>query len=694
VAEASPKILQATWESLGLDMGAIWKADPEAKLLRFVELWDKPAVKIPEFAAITRRMTFPPGLGLPGRIWATGEPAWIVNAVEDSNFPRASVAAKEGLHAAFGFPIKLDDQVLGVIEFFSRQILPPDEDLLRMMATIGAQVGQFIVRKRSEEALAEEHNLLRTLIDSLPDAIYLKDTQSRFILGNKGVARLMGAPRVESLVGKTDFDFYPEELAERYRLDERAVLDSGQPLINREEPVVDPSGRRGWLLTTKAPLRDTRGRIVGLVGMGRDITDRKRDEEQHRLSEARLQAILDNTTAVIYLKDTQGRYQLINRQFEDLLHVTREQVVNKTAYDLFPAQLADAFQLNDRTVLETRTPLEFEEAAPHDGGIRTYISIKFPLCDSAGAPYAVCGISTDITERKRTETKLIGANAELLETNNELARSEVALRKALADLQASHEQLKATQLQLIQAEKMESVGTLAAGVAHEVKNPLQTILMGLAYLSKNVPLGDENLALALTDMRDAVKRADAIVRDLLYLSASKQLEMKEEDFNAVVEHSLGLVNYELTRSRVSLMRELAADLPRVRLDKAKMEQVFINLFMNAIQAMPQGGTLTLRTSARRLTGTKQPDERTVGHLKAGDAVVVAEIQDSGIGIPDEKLPRIFEPFFTAKPTGVGTGLGLPVTKQIIDMHGGTINIGPGTKEGVRVTLMLSAEKGA
>jgi len=693
LAEASPKILQATCESLGLDMGAIWKVDAEAKLLRFVELWHKPAVKIPEFAAITRRMTFPPGLGLPGRIWATGEPAWIVNAVEDSNFPRAPVAAKEGLHAAFGFPIKLDDQVLGVIEFFSRQILPPDEDLLRMMATIGAQVGQFIVRKRTEEALAEEHNLLRTLIDSLPDAIYIKDTQSRFILGNKGVARIMGAPGGESLVGKTDFDFYPAELAERYCADERAVLDSGQPLINREEPVVDPSGRRGWLLTTKAPLRDTRGRVVGLVGMGRDITDRKREEEQHRLSEARLQAILDNTTAVIYLKDTQGRYLLINRQFEDLLHVTREQVVNKTAYDLFPAEMADTFQLNDRTVLETRTPLEFEEAAPHDGQIRTYISIKFPLCDSAGAPYAVCGISTDITERKRTETKLIGANVELLETNTELGRSEVALRKALADLQASHEQLKATQLQLIQAEKMESVGTLAAGVGHEMKNPLQTILMGLAYVSKNIPAGDENLALALTDMHDAVKRADAIVRDLLYLSASKQLEIKEEDFNAVVEHSLWLVNYELTRSRVSLLRELAADLPRVGLDKAKMEQVFINLFMNAIQAMPQGGTLTVRTSARRLTGTAQPDERTVGHLNAGDTVVVAEIQDSGIGIPDEKLPRIFEPFFTTKPTGVGTGLGLPVTKQIIDMHGGTISIGPGTNGGVRVTLMLSAEKG-
>src|SRR5439155_10737975 len=350
--------------------------------------------------------------------------------------------------------VTIDHQILGVVEFLSRQILQPDQDLLRMMASIGSQIGQFNVRKEADEALEEERNILRTLIDTLPDAIYVKDTQSRFILGNVGVASLMGAAKTESLVGKTDFDFFPANLSQRYYADEQAVIESGKQLINREEPVVDPSGRRRWLLTTKAPLRDTRGNIVGLVGMGRDITDRKRDEEKHRLSEARLQAILDNTTAVIYVKDTQGRYLLINRQFEDLFHVTREQVVNKTDYDLFPRELAEAFQENDRKVLETRSPLEFEELAPHDGELRTYISIKFPLSDAAGLLHAICGISTDITERKRAETQLVGANLELLEMNNDLAQSEEALRKALADLQSSHEQLKAAQLQLIQAEKM------------------------------------------------------------------------------------------------------------------------------------------------------------------------------------------------------------------------------------------------
>jgi PAS domain S-box-containing protein len=559
------------------------------------------------------------------------------------------------------------------------------------------------------EGAQDCRNILRTLIDTLPDAIYVKDRQSRFVLGNLGVARLMGAANPGNLLKKTDFDFFPAELAERYYADEQAVLQSGRSLINREEPVVDPCGKRGWFLTTKVPLRDGAGEIIGLVGVGRDITERKWEEEQHRLSEARLQAILDNTTAVIYLKDLEGRYLLVNRQFEELFHVSREQVVRKTDYDLFPSKMADAFQTNDRQVLETRTPLQFEEVAPQEAELHTYVSIKFPLCDTTGVPSAVCGISTDITERKQMETKLVAANRELIEINQERARSQEALQQALADLRSSHAELKATQLQLIQAAKMESIGTLAAGVAHEVKNPLQTILMGLAYLSKMgqprpsdgrgaggeglVSAGDDNILGVLSDMHDAVERADAIVRDLLYLSAPKQLDIQEQDFNAVVEHSLGLVNFELTRARICVVRELASDLPPVALDRAKMEQVFINLFLNAAHAMSEGGTLTVRTSARQLDGERRLSEQSLGAFQVGDYVVVAEIRDTGVGIPQEKLARIFEPFFTTKPTGMGTGLGLPVTKQIIDLHGGIINLEPASPGGVWVSLMLKAKKG-
>jgi PAS domain S-box-containing protein len=163
-------------------------------------------------------------------------------------------------------------------------------------------------RKRAEEALAEERNLLRTVIDNLPDCIHAKDTESRFVIGNIAVARVMGAATPDELLGKRDFDFYPQELAEQYCAGEEEIIRSGKPLINREEPLVDQTtGRKGWFSTTKVPLRDSRGEIVGIVGIGRDITARKRAEEALRQSHAKLQRALEGTVhtlvATIELKD-------------------------------------------------------------------------------------------------------------------------------------------------------------------------------------------------------------------------------------------------------------------------------------------------------------------------------------------------------------------------------------------------------
>ncbi|MBI2926722.1 MAG: PAS domain S-box protein [Verrucomicrobia bacterium] len=547
-------------------------------------------------------------------------------------------------------------------------------------------ISDITERKRAEEALTEERKLLRTLIDNLPDYIYVKDAESRFVMNNVAHAQILGAVSPQEVVGKWDFDFFPKDLAEQYYADEQRIVQTGQPLFNREEPVVDPLGHRRWVLTTKVPIFDRSRKVVGVVGMTRDITERRRVEEERRLSEARLQAILDNTTAVIYVKDTEGRYLLVNHRFEELFNVTRDEVRAKTDFDIFPHGMADIFHRNDQKVLECRCPLEFEEVAPHDREIQTYISVKFPLCDSAGVPYAVCGISTDITERKRSEEKLRLAYAEL-------AAREEELRTAMTELSESHEELKAAQSRLIQAAKLESVGVLAAGVAHEVKNPLQTILMGLHYLSKNAPPGDENVTMVLTDMRKAVKRADHIIRGLLHYSASNQPDAKEEDFNAVIAQALLLVKYELTKAHITLRGAFGGDLPLVRLDRIKIEQVFINLFVNAIQAMPNGGTLTAFTWAEAYTDPKQLAEfpAFAGQFQLGDTLVVAEVKDTGCGIRDEHLPRIFDPFFTTKPTGVGTGLGLPVSKKIIELHGGGLDLRNDPSGGVRVTLILKGE---
>ena len=151
--EATANILRAACESLVWDLGALWRTDREEGVLRCVEVWHTESVEVPEFEAAIRESTFRPGIGLPGRVWSSREPAFIADVVHDANFPRAPIAAREMLHAAFGVPILLGGEVLGVMEFFSHEIRQPDRDLLDMMATIGSQIGQFIERKRAEDAL-------------------------------------------------------------------------------------------------------------------------------------------------------------------------------------------------------------------------------------------------------------------------------------------------------------------------------------------------------------------------------------------------------------------------------------------------------------------------------------------------------------------------------------------------------------
>jgi PAS domain S-box-containing protein len=155
IEEATPRILRAMGECLGWDVGALWRVDRGAEVLRCVELWHEASIEIPKFERVSREFTFVRGLGLPGRVWSSLEPEYIHDVVPDDNFPRAPIAEQEGLHAAFGFPILLGGEVLGVIEFFSREIRQPDQELLNMLATIGSQIGQFIERKRAEAAFGK-----------------------------------------------------------------------------------------------------------------------------------------------------------------------------------------------------------------------------------------------------------------------------------------------------------------------------------------------------------------------------------------------------------------------------------------------------------------------------------------------------------------------------------------------------------
>ncbi len=407
--------------------------------------------------------------------------------------------------------------------------------------------------------------------------------------------------------------------------------------------------------------------------------ERHRAEEKLIASEAFYHSLVEHLPQNILRKDLQERFTFANQKFCSILGKQLSEIIGKTDFDFFPPQLAEKYQRDDQYVIRTGRIFETIEENVAPGGEKRYVNVvKTPIYDAKGKIIGIQGIFWDITERKQWEERLQIAN-------QDLAKSEAALRK-------SHEDLKAAQAQLIQAEKMESIGTLAAGVAHEVKNPLAILMMGVNYLGKKLAK-DENLLAILKDMREAINRADTIARGLLEFSASQQLAVQAHDFNALIDETLRLLRTTFTQHNIQLESQMAADLPPVRVDKNQLQQVFVNLFMNAVHAMPDGGALTVRTFQKQYSETTFFEgSRQADRFWVGDLVVVAEVDDSGTGIPEEHLTKVFDPFFTTKPTGVGTGLGLPVSKRIVELHGGTLELRNLPGKGVRARIMLKGQR--
>jgi two-component system, NtrC family, sensor kinase len=257
-------------------------------------------------------------------------------------------------------------------------------------------------------------------------------------------------------------------------------------------------------------------------------------------------------------------------------------------------------------------------------------------------------------------------------------------------LKETYEELEVTQLQLIQAEKMDSIGKLSAGIAHEVKNPLAVIQLGINYIQKKLSV-NENLEGVIHDMEDAIFRADSVIKELVDFSASRELNLIKQELNPIIEESLLLVKHELTKHNVNVVNKLNDEIPQVEIDRNKLQQVFINLFMNAIHAMDGKGTLVVRTYTGILKEElKKHQLSNTGQHKLSNNVVVVEIEDTGTGIEIDNENKIFEPFFTTKKAGIGTGLGLTVTENIIRLHNAYIDIRNRNEGGVIVSIMFKA----
>ena len=342
-------------------------------------------------------------------------------------------------------------------------------------------------------------------------------------------------------------------------------------------------------------------------------------------TERRLQAILDTSTAIIYVKDLEGKYLLINRRFETLYHVKREEVIGKTDHDLFPKEIADAFRSSDQRTLEAGAPMEWEEVAPHDDGIHTYIANKFPLYGARGVPYAVCGFSTDISDRKKLEEGLR------------------------------------------QAQKMESIGTLAGGIAHDFNNILGIIL---AYISRleGGKLSPEKLTASFDALRKASLRGADLVRQILTFARKTDILLESVNLNAAITELVKMLSETFPKT-ISFSLNLERRLPSIIADTGQVQQLLLNLCVNARDAMINGGTLSIAT---RVVEGNTLMMKFSGVENRPYACI--DVTDTGMGMDEATRARIFEPFFTTKELGHGTGLGLSVVFGIINTHHGFIDV--------------------
>jgi PAS domain S-box-containing protein len=401
-------------------------------------------------------------------------------------------------------------------------------------------------------------------------------------------------------------------------------------------------------------------------GLGREVEERRRE----------LERFFDVSLELLCLADPNGYFKRVNPAFTTTLGYSEAMLLARPFTELVhPEDVENTLAAMARLKVGGSI-VSFENRYRSASGEYLWMEWNAVPDDSGRHIYAA---ARNVTERKNIELELRCSNEELQRVNREL-------REAT-------EHLKSVQMQLIQAEKLDSLGRLAAGVAHEVKNPLAVILMGANFFEASAGPLSETSSLVLAEMKGAIARADRIVKGMLDFSRANEFVLATMPINEIVKQAIDLVHHEAVRARVSLLPDFEEPSPQVRADKGKIEQVLINVLMNAIQAMPQGGDINVRTRLASLDFINRDEgRREVDMLRAGDEVALVEVRDHGSGVPPDVLKRIFEPFFTTKPTGVGCGLGLSVAKSIVELHRGRLQVQNVYPPGLRVRIFLKTDR--
>jgi two-component system cell cycle sensor histidine kinase/response regulator CckA len=520
--------------------------------------------------------------------------------------------------------------------------------LLRAIRYAISRAGQESKRRQADEALKTSEKRFRDIADHAQEWIWEVDAEGKYTYASAMGERMLGYTP-EEILQKHFYDgFHPED-RESLKAGAFAAFAAKQPFrdfINRNR---HKDGHTVWLSTSGLPLLDEKGNLLGYRGVDTDITERMGVERELKESKSLTDAVVDNIPLMIFLKEaTDLRFLLFNRAGEELLGYDRKEFLGKNNLDLFPPGQAAQFMANDREVLDGELgflDIPEEPVMTAKKSVRLLHTRKVCIRGGNGDTKYLLGVSEDITERKRGE-----------------------------------EEKSRLQAQLQQAMKMEAVGRLAGGIAHDFNN-LLTVIIGSVELALMRFASSDPAKGLLVEVNKAAERAALLTQQLLAFSRKQIIEPKVLNLNDLIS-DLNTMMVRLIREDINIQILPGKDLGAIKADSGQLQQVLVNLVVNARDAMPGGGKIVIETANVDLD-----DGYCALHpYVTPGRFVMLSVSDTGHGMSDEVKAHIFEPFYTTKTKGKGTGLGLATTHGVVKQAGGSIEVY--SEVGIGTTLKI------
>jgi len=552
----------------------------------------------------------------------------ISDPLIDGRYPYRSApfAKKFGITSYLGIPLMVGERLIGVLNFNGYQGASFSPEDITLITAFAQHAAIAIDNAQAYAQINEAREYLSNLVERSQDAIISIDLKGIITLWNKGAEKIFGYPAEEAR-GRSLEIIYPEgaRQKEQKRL-EGMIAGGGGDAWRGYRRTKD--GRLIPLLISGSLIRDEAGHAQAISVIHKDISELAQMENVILESKKKLMAVIDAITDFLYVVDQDFRVSHINRAYAAFLNATPQEIVGQICYESLRGRGQPCLHCMVPEVLEKASALRGERKEKGGNGEeRTWEVSAFPLAIRPGKVFQVIHQLKDISEKKWLEA------------------------------------------QMIQAEKLASLGKLAAGVAHEINNPLASLSIFTELLQRRERI-DEETQRYLMAMEENVDRMAKIVRGLLDFSRPTPRHLGPLDLQEVIENSLGILEKHSLFQNVEVSCEFAEDLPLVRGDSLELEQVCLNLFLNAAQSMAHGGHLWIKAQ------------------RANDPFIRVSVQDSGSGIAPDLITRIFDPFFTTKAPGKGTGLGLSVVRRIIENHQGRISVESELGKGSTFTFLL------